>query len=90
MTQNYTPDTLFGSWQDSYTSRPCNIALGYQVIGSLGSLRRTDLMLILKLSVRSRPQDSYIQLKSFKGEPGKRFSIAIALGDVSVKEEFEL
>jgi Protein of unknown function (DUF1822) len=40
--------------------------------------------------VRSRPQDSYIQLKSFKGEPGKRFSIAIALGDVSVTEEFEL
>jgi hypothetical protein len=40
--------------------------------------------------VRSRSQDSYIQLKSFKGEPGKRFSIAIALGDVSVKEEFEL
>jgi hypothetical protein len=40
--------------------------------------------------VRSRPQDSYIQLKSFKGEPGKRFSIEISLGDVSVKEEFEL
>ncbi|GFE71065.1 DUF1822 family protein [Chroococcus sp. FPU101] len=40
--------------------------------------------------VRSRPLDSYIQLKSFKGEPGKRFSIEISLGDASVKEEFEL
>jgi Protein of unknown function (DUF1822) len=40
--------------------------------------------------VGSRPQDSYIQLKSFRGEPGKRFSIKISLGDVSVKEEFEL
>jgi hypothetical protein len=40
--------------------------------------------------VRSRSQDSYIQLKSFKGEPGKRFSIEISLGDVNVKEEFEL
>jgi Protein of unknown function (DUF1822) len=40
--------------------------------------------------VRSRSQDSYIQLKSFKGEPGKRFSIEISLSDASVKEEFEL
>ena len=40
--------------------------------------------------VRSRPQDNYIQLKSFKGEPGKRFSIKISLGDASVTEEFEL
>ena len=40
--------------------------------------------------VRSRPQDNYIQLKSFKGEPGKRFSIEISLGDASVTEEFEL
>jgi hypothetical protein len=40
--------------------------------------------------VRSRSQDSYIQLKSFKGEPGKLFSIEIGLGDASVKETFEL
>jgi hypothetical protein len=40
--------------------------------------------------VRSRSQDSYIQLKFFKGEPGKRFSVAIALGDISINEEFEL
>ena len=40
--------------------------------------------------VRSRPQDNYIQLKSFKAEPGKRFSIEISLGDASVTEEFEL
>ena len=40
--------------------------------------------------ITSRSQDSYIQLKSFKGEPGKRFTIAFGLGDISVTEEFEL
>lgn len=40
--------------------------------------------------VTSRVQDNYIQLKPFKGEPGKRFSIQISLGDVSIKEDFEL
>jgi len=40
--------------------------------------------------VQSRSQDNYIQLKSFKGELGKRFSVEVSLSDVSVKEEFEL
>jgi hypothetical protein len=40
--------------------------------------------------ITSRSQDSYIQLKSFKGEPGKRFTIAIGLGDISVKEEADI
>jgi hypothetical protein len=40
--------------------------------------------------VESRTQDNYIQLKSFKGEPGKRFSIEVSLGDVTVREDFEL
>lgn len=40
--------------------------------------------------VTSRIQDNYIQLKPFKGEPGKKFSIQISLGDISVKENFEL
>ncbi len=40
--------------------------------------------------VTSRIQDNYIQLKPFKGEPGKRFSIQINLGNISFKEEFEL
>ena len=40
--------------------------------------------------VQARIQDNYIQLKPFKGEAGKRFSIEVALGDVSVKENFEI
>lgn len=39
--------------------------------------------------VTSRSQDNYIQLKAFKGEPGKRFSIAVTLNNVSVREDFE-
>lgn len=40
--------------------------------------------------VTSRSQDNYIQLKPFKGQPGKRFSVAIALGSKTVEENFEL
>ena len=40
--------------------------------------------------VQSRSQDNYIQLKPFKGEPGKSFSIQVSLGDISVIEDFEL
>ncbi|KST66382.1 DUF1822 family protein [Mastigocoleus testarum] len=40
--------------------------------------------------VQARIKDNYIQLKPFKGEAGKRFSIEVALGDVSVKENFEI
>ncbi|MEM8718866.1 MAG: DUF1822 family protein [Cyanobacteria bacterium P01_G01_bin.39] len=41
-------------------------------------------------STQSREQDNYIQLKSFKGKPGSRFSIEVSMGDVSVREDFEL
>ena len=41
-------------------------------------------------STRSRSQDSYIQLKSFKGKPGTRFGIEVSMGNVSVREDFEL
>lgn len=55
----------------------------------------------LKLSLRSqtgktlqevtaRSQDNYIQLKSFKGVPGTRFSVAIHLDRETVEENFEL
>lgn len=40
--------------------------------------------------VEARGQDNYIQLKLFKGEKGKRFSIEVSLGDVNVRENFEL
>lgn len=40
--------------------------------------------------VTSRVQDNYIRLKPFKGEPGKCFSIEVSIGNVSLREEFEL
>jgi hypothetical protein len=40
--------------------------------------------------VTSRSQDNYIQLKSFKAKPATRFSLEVSLGDVSVREDFEL
>ncbi|ARV61008.1 hypothetical protein BZZ01_22425 [Nostocales cyanobacterium HT-58-2] len=41
--------------------------------------------------VISRTQDNYIQLKPFKGEAGKRFSVEVSLmEDLKVKEDFEL
>lgn len=40
--------------------------------------------------VRARAQDNYIQLKPFKGEAAKRFSIEVALDNISIKENFEI
>ncbi|MEH1841585.1 MAG: DUF1822 family protein [Nostoc sp.] len=40
--------------------------------------------------VTSRSHDHYIQLKKFKSSPGIRFSIQVALEDVSIKEDFVL
>ncbi len=40
--------------------------------------------------VQARGQDNYIQLKPFKGEAGKRFSIEVSLLDISAREDFEL
>jgi hypothetical protein len=55
-----------------------------------------DLKLILhskagKLlqEVTARHQDNYIQLKPFKGNIGKQFSVAIGLGDQEITEDFE-
>ncbi|BAZ40709.1 hypothetical protein NIES4101_66700 [Calothrix sp. NIES-4101] len=40
--------------------------------------------------VTARSQDNYIQLKPFKAEQGKKFSIQVSLGDATVRENFEL
>jgi hypothetical protein len=40
--------------------------------------------------VQSRNHDHLIQLKKFKSYPGKNFSIKIAFGDISIKEDFVL
>jgi hypothetical protein len=41
-------------------------------------------------NVQARGQDNYIQLQSFKGSAGKRFSLEVSLLGRSVKEDFEL
>lgn len=41
-------------------------------------------------SNRSRSQDNYIQLKSFKGKPGIRFGIEVSTASVRIGEYFEL
>ncbi len=40
--------------------------------------------------ITSRIQDNCIQLNSFKGERGKKFSIQVSLGNYSITENFEL
>lgn len=40
--------------------------------------------------VESRNHDHLIQLKKFKSHPGKNFSIKIAFGGISIKEDFML
>ncbi len=40
-------------------------------------------------AVTSRIQDNYIQLKPFRGEAGKKFSIQVTLAGTSIKENFE-
>ena len=40
--------------------------------------------------VTSRSQDNYIQLRRFKGRPGKYFTIEVRLGDQRIREDFEL
>ena len=41
-------------------------------------------------AVQSRNQDNYIQLKPFRGEVGKKFSIQVSLENAIISENFEL
>lgn len=59
------------------TYLPPNIKLG--LLSDLG---------VMLQEVQSRSHDNYIQLKRFKSPPGKLFSIQVALGNVSIKEDF--
>ncbi|MFB2892958.1 DUF1822 family protein [Aerosakkonemataceae cyanobacterium BLCC-F50] len=43
---------------------------------------------VMLQEVQSRSHDNYIQLKRFKTSQGKSFSIQVALGNVSIKEDF--
>ncbi|HAA31700.1 MAG TPA: hypothetical protein DCE56_33385, partial [Cyanobacteria bacterium UBA8553] len=44
----------------------------------------------IRQEVQSRNLDNFIQLKRFKGIAGTSFSVQVALGDVSLTEEFEI
>ncbi|MFB2895544.1 DUF1822 family protein [Aerosakkonemataceae cyanobacterium BLCC-F50] len=59
------------------TYLPANIKLS--LLSELG---------VMLQEVRSRNHDNYIQLKRFKAPQGKPFSIQVALGNVSIKEDF--
>jgi hypothetical protein len=53
------------------------------------TLRLTTEVGELLQEVRSRQQDNFIRLKRFRGRPGERFDIQIALGEkVSITESF--
>lgn len=59
------------------TYLPANIKLS--LLSELG---------VMLQEVRSRTHDNYIQLKRFKAPQGKAFSIQVALGNISIKEDF--
>lgn len=42
------------------------------------------------MQVQSRSSDNYIQLRPFRGEVGKKFSIEVKLNDAAICENFEL
>ncbi|MBD2438442.1 DUF1822 family protein [Nostoc sp. FACHB-110] len=44
----------------------------------------------LLYEVSARNQDNYIQLKPFKGEQGKYFSIEVSIDNIKIKEDFQL
>lgn len=82
-----------------------NVAASDQKLGVLVQVHPTNgkryLPSDLKLTLLSkagkvlqettaRHQDNYIQLKQFKGEPGKQFSVQVSLQDARFTEEFEL
>ncbi len=41
----------------------------------------------MPIAARSRSADNWIQWE-FRGEPGERFSVKVALGDASIVENF--
>lgn len=78
------------------TAEKLQVSVGVHPIGTDNYLP-PDLQLTLLSKagkmlqeVRSHSQDDYIQLKSFKGQIGKQFALAIVWGEVNVTEVFEL
>ncbi len=92
---NISPDKSADS-QDEISEDKINVLAQLYPMNSEKYLpQNIKLLLISKAGktlqeVTSRIQDNYIQLKPFKGKPGKKFSIQISLGNVIIKENFEL
>jgi hypothetical protein len=53
----------------------------------LSLLSRTGKVL---QEVQARSQDNYIQLRPFKGESDRGFSLEVSLGNVQLREDFVL
>jgi hypothetical protein len=71
------------------------VAQLYPIGGEKFLPQNIKLLLISKAGktlqeVTSRIQDNYIQMKPFKGQAGKKFSIQLSFGDMIIKENFEL
>ncbi len=87
---NLSPDEL------DQISEKINVSVQlYPMSGEKFLPQNLKLLMISKAGktlqeVTSRIQDNYIQLKPFKGEPGKKFSIQFSLGNVIFREHFEL
>ncbi len=92
---NISPHKPTDSKDESSEEKIHVVAQLYPMGGEKYLPQNIKLLLISKAGktlqeVTSRIQDNYIQLKPFKGEPGKKFSIQISLGDMIVNESFEL
>ena len=92
---NISPDKSANNKNEISEEKINVLAQLYPMSGEKYLPQNIKFMLISKAGktlqeVTSRIQDNYIQLKPFKGKTGKKFSIQISLGDISIKEDFEL
>ncbi len=91
---NISPDKSAESKGESSQEKINVLAQLYPMSGEKYLPPNIKFMLISKAGktlqeVTSRIQDNYIQLKPFKGQVGKKFSIQITLEGISFKENFE-
>ncbi|BAZ09104.1 hypothetical protein NIES4071_09100 [Calothrix sp. NIES-4071] len=90
---NISPDTSTELSED--TQKMSVLAQLYPPDGEKFVPQNVKLILLSKAGktlqeVTGRVQDNYIQLKPFKGELGKKFSIQVSFGNANVIENFEL
>ncbi|MGB6300013.1 MAG: DUF1822 family protein [Rivularia sp. (in: cyanobacteria)] len=92
---NISPEKPTDSKDQSSEEKINVVAQLYPMDGEKFLPQNIKLLLISKAGktlqeVKSRIHDNYIQLKPFKGQVGKKFSIQISLEDMIVNENFEL